>query len=144
MPSAPQGRHGPDLDAWVPDAVVRTRHQRRVAASPEGLWAAASAVRLDETRSLGRLIRWRIPGVPGDQTFRGLLESDPFTVLEQGERYVLSGLCGRIWTLQRDYPRLDGPQAFREWDEAGTVRVAFGHWVVGEGDHGSVIVSEAR
>ena len=37
----------------------------------------------------------------------------------------VSGLCGRIWTLARDYPRLDGPEDFRAWDEPGTVRVLF-------------------
>ena len=40
----------------------------------------------------------------------------------------VSGLCGRIWTLARDYPRLSGPEAFRDWDERGTVRVLFAHW----------------
>ena len=56
----------------------------------------------------------------------------------------MSGLCGRIWTLPRDYPRLDGPDAFRAWDEPGTVRVLFAHWVEPDGDGGSAIVSEAR
>ena len=30
----------------------------------------------------------------------------------------MSGLCGRIWTLARDYPRLDGPEEFRELGRA--------------------------
>ena len=45
------------------------------------------------------------------------------SLLAEGERWSVSGLCGRIWTLTRDYPRLDGPDAFRAWDEPGTVRV---------------------
>ena len=44
---------------------------------------------------------------------------------------------------QRDYPRLDGPEAFRTWAEPGTVRVLFAHWVEPDGD-GSTIQSEAR
>jgi hypothetical protein len=133
----------PDLDAWLPDFAVRTRHQRRSAADPERLWAAANAVRLSETHSLGRLVRWRIPGTRHDQTFGELLAAYPFCVLDEGEGWTLSGLCGRIWTLQRDYPRLDGPEDFRAWAEPGTVRVLIANWVDGDGD-GSRIVSEAR
>jgi hypothetical protein len=135
--------HHEQLDDWVADPAVRSRHRRRAAASPADLWAAAREVRLSETRSLGRLVRWRIPGTPPGQTFRGLLAEYPFVVLEEGERWSLSGLCGRIWTLTRDYPRLDDAHAFRAWREPGTVRVLFAHWVEPDGD-GSAIVSEAR
>jgi hypothetical protein len=65
-------------------------------------------------------------------------------VLAEGERWSMSGLCGKIWTLSRDYPRLAGPEAFREWSEPGTVRVLFGHWVEADADGASSIVSEAR
>jgi hypothetical protein len=131
------------LDHWLPDPAVRTRHRRRSSADPQRLWTAAVGVRLADTRSLGRLVRWRIPGVRDDQTFRELLADYPFTVLDEGERWSISGLCGRIWTLQRDYPRLSGPEEFREWDDPGTVRVLLAHWVEPEGD-GSALVSEAR
>jgi hypothetical protein len=48
------------------------------------------------------------------------------------------------WESQaRDYPRLESPEAFRDWSEPGTVRVLFGHWVEPDGD-GSVLFSEAR
>jgi hypothetical protein len=133
-----------ELDDWLADPAVRTRHQRRAAAAPEDLWAAARDLRLSETRTLGRLVRWRIPGTSPEQTFRGLLAEYPFVVLAEGERWSMSGLCGRIWTLNRDYPRLDGPEAFRTWDEPGTVRVLFAHWVAGDGDGRSTIHSEAR
>jgi hypothetical protein len=133
----------PDLDAWLPDFSVHTRHTRRTAATPERLWEAANEVRMSETSSLGRLVRWRIPGTRADQTFGELLAAYPFCVLDEGERWSVSGLCGRIWTLQRDYPRLDGPEDFRAWSEPGTVRVLIANWVLADGD-GSRIVSEAR
>jgi hypothetical protein len=101
-------------------------------------------VRLDEARTIGRLVRWRIPGVPWSQSFAGMLAEDPFTVLDSGEHHMVSGLCGRIWTLARDYPQLDGPDDFRAWDAPRTVRVCFAHWVQPDGDGGSAIVSEAR
>jgi hypothetical protein len=134
---------GLELDAWLPDPVVRTHHRRTSQAPPAMLWATAREVRLCDTRSLGRLVRWRIPGVKATQTFHGLLAAEPFVVLDAGKTWSLSGLCGRIWTLQRDYPRLAGPEAFRGWDERGTARVLFAHWVEPDRD-GSAIVSEAR
>ena len=132
------------LDDWVAEPAVRTRHRRRAAASPDDLWAAAREIRLAETGTLGRLVRWRIPGTAPDQTFRGLLSEYPFVVLAEGERWSMSGLCGRIWTLNRDYPRLEGAEAFRAWDEPGTVKVAFAHWVREAGDGRAELVSEAR
>ena len=56
----------------------------------------------------------------------------------------MSGLCGRIWTLARDYPSIDGPRDFRAFDEPRSVRVLFAHWVEPIGDGRSAIVSEAR
>ena len=126
--TVPCGRVYPTaLDDWLPNPSVRTHHRQRSAAAPERLWAVASELRLDDARSLGRVVRWRIPGIH-----------------DEGEQWSLSGLCGRIWTLHRDYPRLDGPDAFRAWDEPGTVRVLLANWVERDGDGGSAIVSEAR
>jgi hypothetical protein len=131
------------LDAWLPEFAVRTRHRRRSPAAPERLWQAANEVRMADTSSLGRLVRWRIPGTRIDQTFGQLLAEYPFCVLDEGEHWSISGLCGRIWTLQRDYPRLDGPEDFRAWSEPGTVRVLIANWVDRHGD-GSTIHFEAR
>lgn len=133
----------PDLDAWLANAAVRTHHRRHAIAPAAVLWREAQAVRLRDARSLGRLVRWRIPDVDPDQTFHRLLSDDPFVVLDAGPTWSLSGLCGRIWTLQRDYPRLADAAAFRAWDERGTVRVLFAHWVEPT-DDGSTIVSETR
>jgi hypothetical protein len=135
---------GAQLDDWMANPAVRTRHRRRADVAATDLWAAAGELRLADTRTLGRLVRWRIPGTPPGQTYRGLLAEYPFVVLDEGERWSMSGLCGRIWTLSRDYPRLDGPDAFRAWAEPGTVRVMFAHWVEEDGAGGSAIVSEAR
>jgi hypothetical protein len=133
-----------DLDAWLPDPAVRTRHRAAARAAPDALWDAAQRVDLDQTRTIGRLVRWRIPGVPAGQSFAGLLSEDPFTVLAEGERWSISGLCGRIWTLDRDYPALAGPDDFRSFDEPRSVRVLFAHWVQTGTDGRSELVSEAR
>jgi hypothetical protein len=131
MPGCPIRRSAP--------ATVATRRP-----GPQELWTAARAVRLDETRTIGQLVRWRIPGVPGGETFAGVIASEPFAVLDEGEQWSVSGLCGRIWTLARDYPQIGGPQDFREFDEPRSVRVVFAHWVQAREDGASTIFSEAR
>jgi hypothetical protein len=107
------------------------------------LWEAASAVRLRDTHRLGPTVRWRIPGLEPRLTYHDLFRGYPFTVLEEDDRLLVSGLVGRIWTLARDYPRLDGPDAFAAWDKRGTARVLFAHWVEPHAD-GAELVSEAR
>ena len=98
-------------------------------------------MRLSDTRTLERLVRWRIPDVPPTQTFDELFRTYPFTLLDAGDTWSVSGLCGRIWTLARDYPRLSGPEAFRDWDERGTVRVLFAHWAERGADGRAELVS---
>jgi hypothetical protein len=132
------------LDAWISAPAVRTRHARRSRADAATLWSAASAVRLSDTGSLGRLVRWRIPGLDPELTYHDLFRGYPFTVLEEGDQLQVSGLCGRIWTLARDYPRLDGPDDFRDWSTRGTVRVLFAHWAREHPDGGAELISEAR
>jgi hypothetical protein len=132
------------LNDWIADAAVRTVQRRTAKAAPEALWDAAGEVRLADTRRLGRMVRWRIPGLDGDLRYREMFRAYPFVVLEESENGLVSGLCGRIWTLARDYPRLEDADAFAGWDEPGTVRVLFGHWIVDDGDGRAELVSEAR
>jgi hypothetical protein len=133
----------PRLEDWLDSHAVCTHHRRSAAAGPAELWAAARGVRISEARGLGRVVRWRIPGLRTDQTFDAMFRSYPFTLLDEGETFSVSGLCGKIWTLARDYPRLAGPEDFRTWDEPGTVRVLFAHWVL-PSDGGAELFSEAR
>ena len=132
------------LDSWLPQPSVRTRHRSAGFSDAGILWRAALDVRLTDTYVLGRLIRWRIPGTRAEQSFAELFSSYPFTVLEQEDGLLLAGLCGRIWTLTRDYPALDGAHDFRDWAEPGTVRVLFAHWVEPAREGGFALVSEAR
>lgn len=118
-----------DLDDWLPRPQVRTRHRRAASAAPGALWDAASHVRLDEAGTLGRVVRWRIPGLPPQRTFRAMFAQEPFTVLAEGERWSVSGLVGRIWTLRRDYPKLHDSNEYGSWDVSGTAKVLFGHWI---------------
>ena len=134
----------PDLDQWLKRPAVRIRHDRRSRAEPERLWSAAQSIRLDQTRLLGRLVRWRIPGVPPQASFEDLFRHAPFCVLHDEGFALLSGLVGRIWTLRRDYPRLDGPEEFRDWNRPGTARVLLANWVRPGPDGGATLHSESR
>jgi hypothetical protein len=134
----------PELDAWIAEPAIRIQHRREARAPAKALWEAAGTVRLEDTRMLGRVVRWRIPGLRSGLTFRELFREDPFTLLDEGEAHSVSGLGGRIWTTQRDYPHLDGAKDFRSFDAPGTVRVLFAHWVEPTGAGASVLCSEAR
>jgi hypothetical protein len=142
--SAPRPSPPPDLDAWLPRPAVRTHRRRDMAAPADRVWQAAREVRLHDTRALGRLVRWRIPGTPPGATYHELFRGYPFTVLDEGALHLVSGLCGRIWTLARDYPQLAGADEFAAWDRRGTVRVLFAHWVVPLDDRRAQLCSEAR
>jgi hypothetical protein len=122
----------PDLDYWLPDPALRVAYRRETSVSPDRLWEAARAVRMSDARRLGRLVRWRIPGLAADLTFDAMFRSPPFMVLaEEPGRALLSGLVGRIWTLRRDYPQLRDPDQFRHWSASGTARVVFANWITG-------------
>ena len=132
------------LDEFLPAPAVRVAYRRTTQrATPDELWRAAARLRLDQTRVLGQLVRWRIPGLPADLRYLELLRSEPFVVLHEGDHELVCGLCGRIWTLRRDYPVLDGPDAFRAFRQPGTVRVLYANWVT-EADEGTAISAEVR
>jgi hypothetical protein len=134
----------PDLDRWISAPTLRIAHHRESDASADELWAAAQSVRLSETAKLGRLVRWRIPGISADASFDELFQQPPFMVLESGDSSVVSGLVGRIWTLRRDYPQLATAQEFDDWSKRGTSRVVFANWVRARPEGGAEISVEAR
>jgi hypothetical protein len=133
----------PDLDHWLADPAVRVAHRREARVRPGELWSAAREVRLSDTRTLGRLVRWRIPGLTPDLPFDTLFRSAPFTVLCDDDGALVSGLVGRIWTLRRDYPELSDPEEFRHWSARGTVRVMLASWVE-SWPEGAALFSEGR
>jgi hypothetical protein len=135
----------PNLDHWLSNPTIRVRHRRESSASPERLWEAARGIRLSDARLLGRMVRWRIPGLEAHLAFDELFRTAPFLVLsEETDRMLVSGLVGRIWTLRRDYPELNDPEAFRNWKTPGTARVVFANWIEPTADQHAAIHAEAR
>jgi hypothetical protein len=134
-----------DLDYWLPSPTVRVAHRRESTAAPDDLWKAARGVGLNDSSLLGRLVRWRIPGLAGDLSFDRLFRDDPFLVLiDNPDRALVSGLVGRIWTPRRDYPELSDPEQFRQWSAPGTARVLFANWVEPVAAGGAALHSETR
>lgn len=132
-----------NLDDWLAKPTVRTVHRRQSSRTPAELWAGAAAVRLSDCRLLGRLVRARIPGLELDMAFSELFRREPFNLLEEGPTHAASALCGRIWTVRRDFAALSAPADFKTWHVPGTVRVLFAHWAH-ETARGSALVSEVR
>jgi hypothetical protein len=137
-------RDTPDPTAWLPDPNLSSVHRREANARPAALWGAAGTVALADCRVLGRLVRWRIPGLSANLTYHELFRTQPFVVLEETESSSVSGLCGQIWTLRRDYPYLEDPAAFDDWQTPGTVKVVFAHWVEPAGRDRAALVSEVH
>jgi hypothetical protein len=84
----------PDLDTCLPDPLVHTRHRRSAETDPNRLWHAAESVRLRDAPTLGRAVRWRIPGTASDLPFRDLLRQYPFAVVAEETRWSISGMWG--------------------------------------------------
>ncbi len=133
-----------ELDAWLPSPSVRISHRRPSAAPADRLWTASRAVRLSDTRMLGRVVRWRIPGTRAAISFDEMFRNQPFLVLEAREAALVSGLVGRIWTFRRDYPELGDQQEYLRWSQSGTAKVMFANWVEPARSGGSVLHSETR
>jgi hypothetical protein len=135
----------PDLDRWLSEPSLRVAHRRESAADADRLWEAAQRVRVADVGLLGRLVRWRIPGVPAEMSFDQVFRSQPFIVLDDGDgQSLVSGLVGRIWTLRRDYPKLHEPDEYRSWEVSGTAKVLFANWVEPLPEDRSALCMEAR
>jgi hypothetical protein len=121
------------------------RHVRRSRAAPDDLWQAAQELRLRDTPTMRRLIAWRLGShAPGaDATYRELFRSGIFTLLEEGERFSVSGVAGRIWTPSGDYAHFETPGDYREYARRGAAKVAVMTEVTERGG-GAEIASEWR
>jgi hypothetical protein len=133
------------LDTWLPTHHVRLRYARTSSVAPDRLWEAAKEVRLNDTGTMRRLVGWRLGrhAPSADTTYRELFRSGIFTLLEEGERFSVSGVAGRIWAPSGDYARFESGDEYREWSRPGTAKVVV-LTEVREHDRGSEIVSESR
>lgn len=135
----------PELDHWLSEPAMRVAHRRDSAVAPERLWDAARTVRLEDSGKLGRLIRWRIPGLPAGMSFDEMFHRPPFIALvDDDDGALASGLVGRIWTLRRDYPKLGAPEEYEQWEQSGTAKVLFATWIEPSAAGRTALCSEVR
>ena len=95
---------------------------------------------------LGRLVRWRIPGLPADVTLRGAVRrrrrsrcSTRATAGRSAGSSAGSGRCGattRGWTGADAFAALGASRGPSGW--------LFAHWVEESAEGGSALLSEAR
>jgi hypothetical protein len=137
------GGGGAELDLWLPDPAVRSHHRREARADSAVLWTAARTVRIGESRALGYLVRWRIPGTSPEQTYREMFTNDPFVVLDEGEQHLFAGVCGKIWAARPALATLRDRSEFANWRVAGTARVLFAQWAEPTAN-GAALISEVR
>jgi hypothetical protein len=135
----------PSLDTWLPDYHVRTVQRRASRATPNELWQAAEDTRIRDTRVLRPLIGVRLgPHAPSaDTTFRELFRTDIFTLLEEGERYSISGVAGCLWAPRGEYAHFKSAADYRQYERAGRAKAAV-MTLVREHSRGSEIVTEIR
>jgi hypothetical protein len=144
MPMSSSVSLKPSLDDWLAEPSMRVAQRRQSVASPDRLWTAARTVRLADCGLLGRLVRWRIPGLLPDISFDQMFHSPPFIALVDDHGALASGLVGRIWTLRRDYPELRSPDEYRRWDESGTAKVLFANWIEPASTGHTALCTEVR
>jgi len=135
----------PSLDHWLPKHTVRTRHRRAARVEPDALWEEATRLRVRDARILGPVIARRLGRhLPSaDVTFRELFRTGIFTLLEEGERYAISGAAGRIWSPAGPFERFESAADYRKYDSRGTAKVAV-LTAVREHPRGAQIANEAR
>jgi hypothetical protein len=135
----------PSLDTWLPDYQVRVAYRRASRATPEQLWKAAGRTRIRDTRVLRPLIGARLgPHTPpADTTFRELFRTDIFTLLEEGDRYSISGVAGCLWAPRGEFARFESAADYRQYDPPGRAKGAV-LTMVREHGRGSEIVTEIR
>jgi hypothetical protein len=135
----------PSLDNWLPDYQVRTVQRRVSSAAPDALWEAAGRTRIRDTRVLRPLIGARLGphAPPADTTFRELFRTGIFTLLEEGDRYSISGVAGCLWAPRGDYARFESAADYKQYEDDGRAKAAV-MTLVREHERGSEIVTEIR
>jgi len=135
----------PSLETWLPDYHVRTVQRRLSRATPGDLWRAAARTRIRDTRVLRPVIGARLGphAPPAETTFRELFRTDIFTLLEEGDRYSISGVAGCLWAPRGEFARFESAADYRQYEDPGRAKAAV-MTLVREHERGSEIVAEIR
>ena len=132
------------LDEVLPRFEVRSRHERRVAATPDRVVRVVESLRLGGASSLLLRIRGvRLPPGP----IRDVLRRSGFAVLaERPGVEVVAGTTGRFWAI-RGRTAVEAPpdlEAFRAFDRPGCALGAISLRVDGLGNGSTLVSTETR
>jgi hypothetical protein len=132
------------LDEVLPEFDVRSRHARRVFASPERVAEAVERFRIGGAASvLFRLRGLRLPS----GSIRELLDSVGFAVLaERPGVEVVVGTTGQFWAL-REQAHMERPrnlEAFRAFDRPGWAQAAMSIRIQDLEDGSTLLSTETR
>ncbi|HWC33102.1 MAG TPA: hypothetical protein VG709_08245 [Actinomycetota bacterium] len=136
------------LDEALPRFDVRSRHARRVAASPEAVWRAVEAYdpRRDASLIVRSLFLARGFGIPVG-TIREVLAASGFTIIaERPGSEIVAGTTGRFWAL-RERANMAAPadlDAFLRFGRPGWAKAAVSVRVEPIDDASTDIVTETR
>ncbi|HEY2603521.1 MAG TPA: hypothetical protein VGI67_18335 [Thermoleophilaceae bacterium] len=120
-------------------------YRRASRATPAALWEAAGATRIRDTRVLRPLIGARLGphAPPANTTFRELFRTDIFTLLEEGDRYSISGVAGCLWAPRGEYAHFESVADYKQYEKPGRAKAAL-LTQVREHERGSEITTEIR
>ena len=108
-----------DLDRWLGDPLVRTRHRRESRVGERELWAVAGTVRAAPTTASWPDRPARIPGLRSSETFYELFGGEPFNVLDEEPDLPALGAVWRIWTVRSNLRCSSAPADFLDVVSAG-------------------------
>jgi len=132
------------IDQVLPEFDFRSRHARRVDATPERVAEAVNGFRLGGASSV--LVRLRGLHVPSGP-IRDVLAGSGFTILaERPGVEMVAGTTGQFWAL-REQAHMEAPrdlQAFRAFDRAGWAQGAVSLRIEGLEDGSTRVTTETR
>jgi hypothetical protein len=129
------------LDEVLPEFDFRSRHARRVGATPERVAEAVNGVWLGGAASL--LVRIRGLHIPSGP-IRGVLTGSGFTVLaERPGLEMVAGTTGQFWAL-REQAHMEAPLDLRAFDRPGWAQAAVSLRIEPLEDGSTHVMTETR
>lgn len=142
------------LDPWLPRWDFRERHERRIAAPPDRVYAALPDVNLGDSPFVKPLLQLRmLPARLAGRAPAGGIDLEQLTMRRfvagfvelsrDPPRSFVVGACGAFWRPVGGASEATTPDAFASHARPGTARLAWGYFFASDGD-GTLVVTETR
>lgn len=135
------------IDDFLPMYDVRERHQTRVHAPVDKVYAAAR--RLDISRAKLSMLLFRLRGIPAGSltpscfTLADFLKMRFILLGERENEELLLGLVGQFWRPSGELLRLDA-EGFKDFDKPGYSKAAWNFTLRAEPDEAVLLETETR